>query len=339
MDIYQSSRLYVKLDGKFRWIKTGEVARAMFGMKWEKLPRRYVDDQEVFNSIGREIVEWPEVEPVVPEENHETDRLYKVLTICPWRGDTFGWLDEIQEVGFNAVHTYSTEKYPWETAHDNVLDELERRSMYGVLSMPKNFGDAEFRKAAKALGRHPNGFASTIEEADATGSPSPAEQKRLYNMLKEESPDLMVWGLLDWGDWRANIDMSAFDLIFTDSYPYSVRDGSKPVSGSLAAQNGDPSLPWWTFAEKIYDKFDMMREVLPPNMPLINICQGYYGAKNMYPNVEQEWTIYNREMGCNSFSIYPHGQGHSFPDYVGCVMSDERIKKQCKELMIKLDRR
>jgi len=321
--LYQSSRLYIKMDGKFRWLTTPEVAEKVMGVGWEKEVREYVDDQDVFNNLGKEISEWPEVEP---EENHKTDRLYKMLYVCPDAGDT-SWLNEVQEVGFNVVHTYTTDKHPWEEALDDWLDELARRGMYGCFQLPH----AHIENFIAGMSQHGNAILSSVEEPDAKeGRTSKDEQMRIYELANKVK--LPVWGCLNWGLWKERVNFEAFDLIMTDSYPYSIKDGSVPFPDSPAAQNSDHTLPWWTFAPVMYKKFEMMKRVLPADMPVICIQQGFYVGNNVYPNVQQEWEIYNREMGLNSFAVYPHGYGQGFPS----VMDEETIKAQCKELMKKL---
>lgn len=326
MDIYQSSRLYVKMDGKFRWIKTGEVARSMFGTMWEKLPRRYVDDQEVFNSLGREIVEWPEVKP---EESHQTDRLYKMLYVCPGADmNSLGWVDEVEAVGFNVIHTYTTDKYPWENAIKDWLVELDRRGMYGCLQLPH----AHIENFIEGMAKHPNAILSSVEEPDAKeGRTSKEEQKRIYDIAY--AAGLPVWGCLDWGLWEERVNFEAFDLIMTDSYPFSIRDGSIAVPGTSAV-GGHRDQPTWTFAPKMYEKFEMMHRVLPKGMPLICIQQGFYVGNNVFPNLNEEWEVYNREFGLISWGAYPHGYGQGFPS----VMDEERIMNQCRELNKKVDK-
>ncbi len=280
--------------------------------------------------------------PDEPEENHSTSKLYKMLYVCPWRGDRYGWLDEIQEVGFNVVHSWFPSKAPWEKANDDILDELERRGMYGCVQMPKDFGDDVLRDAAKKLAKHSNGFASPFEEPDGKPHPNKEEQYHICDVIKQAAPELQIWMCLNWGDWKLKISFYGVNLVMTDSYGYDRNAGSIPVQGTMAAVHGDPSLPWWTFASIMYKKFEMMKEVLPANMPVINIQQGYISEwssvkeQKALPNIEEEWNIYHARMGLNSFSVYPHGQGQEKPNYESCVMSNERIKNQCKELMKKL---
>ncbi len=264
-----------------------------------------------------------------PDDNHKTDKLYKMLYVCPGNDMNNLWqVDEIREVGFNVIHTYATDKYPWEDALDDWMIELKKRDMYGCLQLPHG----HIENFIKGLSKHENGILSSVEEPDAkAGRTSKEEQMRIYELANKVG--LPVWGCLNWGLWKDRVNFQAFDLIMTDSYPYSISDGSIPFLGSPAAQNSDPTLPWWTFAPKMYEKFKMMREVLPPNMPVICIQQGFYVGNNVYPNIQQEWEIYNREFGCNSFAVYPHSYGQGYPS----VMNEERIKLQCKELMAKLE--
>ena len=209
------------------------------------------------------------------------------------------------------------------------MKDLANRNMYGCLQLPHDHIENFINK----LSKHENGILSPVEEPDAKeGRTSKEEQMRIYEIANKVG--LPVWGCLNWGLWEERVNFEAFDLIMTDSYPYSISDGSVPFPDSPAAQNNDPTLPWWTFAPKMQEKFAMMREVLPPDMPVICIQQGFYQGNNVYPNIQQEWDIYNREMGLNSFAVYPHGQGQGFPS----VMNEERIRQQCKDLMIKLDR-
>ena len=75
-------------------------------------------------------------------------------------------------------------------------------------------------------------------------------------------------------------------------------------------------------------------------MPLINIQQGFYGGRHGLPNMQEEWNLYSREFGLNSFAVYAHGEGQGEGN--NFVMSDDRnesysLKEQCRSLMKKLD--
>ena len=264
-----------------------------------------------------------------PEGGHQTDRLYKMLYVCPCgTHDDDSWLNEIEAVGFNVVHTYVTDKYPWEDTHDYFMEDLAKRNMYGCLQLPHG----HIENFIEGLSKHENGILSSVEEPDGkAGRTSKEEQMRIYEIANKVG--LPVWGCLNWGLWKERVNFEAFDVIIPNSYPYSLKDGSVPVPGTPAAETGDHTLPFWTFAPVMKKKFKMMKEVLPANMPVINIGQGYYEGNNVYPNIEEEWKIYNKEMGLNSFAVYPHGYGQGFPS----VMDEERIKNQCEELMKKLD--
>lgn len=282
--------------------------------------------------------------PDESEDNHKTDKLYKMLYVCPWRNDTYGWLDEIQEVGFNTVHSWFPMKAPWEDANDDILNELKRRNMYALVQLPVDFGDGVLEEAARKLGKHDNAFAGAFEEPDARAHPNKEEQKHIYDTIKKGAPNLQVWMLLNSGQWQENINMEAADLIIFDSYPYNKRYGTVPVAGTLAAREGDISLPWWTMTtgrDKWVD--EMIKKSVPPNMPMINVGQGSYsnpGERFTLPKIEQEWQYYHDKLGLNSFAVYPHGQGQNSPS----VMTDDRpesygVKNQCREFIKKLDRR
>ncbi len=268
--------------------------------------------------------------PDEPEGGHKTDRLYKMLYVCPCgTHDNDSWLNEIEAVGFNVVHTYVTDKYPWEDALDYFMEDLAKRNMYGCLQLPHD----HIENFIEGLSKHENGILSSVEEPDAkAGRTSKEEQMRIYELANKVG--LPVWGCLDWGLWEERVNLEAFDLIMTDSYPYSISDGSVPVPGSPASHSDDRTLPQWTFADKMFEKFKMMKRVLPANMPVIAIQQGFYVGNNPYPNLEEEWTIYNREMGLISWGAYPHGYGQGFPS----VMDEERIKEQCYNLNKKVDK-
>lgn len=332
MKIYQSERLYVKMDGKFRWLTTPEIAKKVVGVDWEAQVRQYLDDEDIAVSMGKPIKEWPEVEE---DKGHKTDRLYKMLYVCPSADmNDLSWLDEVEAVGFNVVHTYTTDKYPWEKALDKWLDELRSRNMYGCFQLPH----AHIGNFIEEMGYHSNAILSSVEEPDAKeGRTSKEEQLRIYEIAK--TAGVPVWGCLNWGLWKERVNFQAFDLIMTDSYMYSLSDGSLPVAGTPAAHSSEPianrSLPSWHISKKVYDKMKLIREVVPAGMPVINIQQGFYlpEGNNVYPNLEEEWKIYKKELGLNSFAVYPHGYGQGFPS----VMNDEGIKAQCKELMRTLD--
>ncbi len=280
--------------------------------------------------------------PDEPEENHKTDRLYKMLYVCPWEVDDYGWLDEIEEVGFNLVHSWLPMKAPWEKANDDILNELKRRNMYALVQLPVDFGDAVLEEAAMKLGKHDNAFAGAFEEPDARPHPNKEEQKHIYDVIKKGSPDLQVWMLLNGGRWAESIDMEATDSVIFDQYPFNKRYGSVPVPGTPAARENDISLPWWTMVAGMEESVEMIKKTVPPNMPIINVGQGGYSKEEegrfTLPRIEEEWKFYHDRLGLNSFAVYPHGQGQNFPS----VMSDDRpesysIKNQCRTFMEKLE--
>ncbi|HEC65510.1 MAG TPA: hypothetical protein ENI23_09460 [bacterium] len=298
---------------------------------FEELKDNYPVGETMLKKTVTTIIEGKKPREIFyPEGGHQTDRLYKMLYVCPSAdANDLTWVDEAKEVGFNVVHTYTTDKHPWEKALDKWLQKLKERNMYGCLQLPHS----HIENFIEGLSKHENGILSSVEEPDAkAGRTSKKEQMRIYEIANKVG--LPVWGCLNWGPWKERVNFKAFDLIMTDSYPYSIKDGSVPLPGSPAAQNNDPTLPWWTFAPKMYEKFKMMREVLPKNMPVICIQQGFYLGNNVYPNIQEEWDMYNKEFGLNSFAVYPHGYGQGYPS----VMNEERIKAQCKELMKKLDK-
>ena len=300
-------------------------------------------------------------EPRPEKGDHTTDRVYKMLYACPADTSSFDWLDEIKEVGFNTIHTYSP--YQWEQegwwegeGHDEclcsiriLLEELANRNMYGCLQVPLGpEGSRQNLKDTINLMKHyPNAIVGTVEEPDLhiPSSPTPTEQKEIYNIIKSIAPNLPVWGCFNGGDWSKAMNVNAYDLIMTDSYAYSIQDGSRPVPGTLADRSGtdNKGLPWWSISRFIVqEKIPMIRESLPPDMPVINIQQGFYDDGNPLPNIEEEWNLYHKELGLNSFAVYAHGQGQS--TNATHVLQDDRpesysIKNQVREFMKKLDGR
>ncbi len=109
MKLYQSSRLYIKMDGKFRWLTTPEVAEKVMGVGWEKEVREYVDDQDVFNNLGKPIAEWPEVEPVVKP------RRWAIAGTTMNRPD---WYEALGAVGFTHVYSNKACGMDWEVLDD-----------------------------------------------------------------------------------------------------------------------------------------------------------------------------------------------------------------------------
>jgi len=295
-------------------------------------------------------------EPDPEREEHTTDRVYKMLYVCPADVSNFEWLDEIRELGFNTIHTYGTAQCPWDSEHDECLKQVDKllaalknRNMYGCLQVPLGpEGSRQYlRDVINLMKEYDNAIACPVEEPDLSIPPSPTltEQKEIYDIIKSIAPNLPVWGCFNGGDWSKTMNVEAYDLIMTDSYAYSIEDGSRPVPGTLTDRLGadNKGLPWWTISRFITEKkIPMMKEFLPPDMPIINIQQGFYDEANPLPNIEEEWSIYYRELGLNSFAVYAHGKGQSLESV--WVMTDERsgsysIKNQCKEFMKKLDGR
>lgn len=95
MKLYQSARMYIRMDGKYRWLTTPEIAEKVVGADWEKQVREYVDDQEIFNTLGKPIAEWPEVEePVTP-------RRWAIAGTCMNRPD---WYAALGRIGFTHIY-------------------------------------------------------------------------------------------------------------------------------------------------------------------------------------------------------------------------------------------
>jgi len=276
---------------------------------------------------------------------------YGNYTVPPANVSEFEWLDAIKAIGFNTIHTYSTAQCPWDGEHDECLDQirllleaLEERDMYGVLQVPlgPEGSRQHLRDAIAVMSGFDNAIASTVEEPDLRIPPSPTleEQKEIYDIIKSIDPDMPVWGCYDGGDWSRTLNVEAYDLIMTDSYCYGTENG--PVAGSPAAESWDVSLPWWNMSPWIAEvKIPMMHEVLPDDMPIINIQQGFYNVESHgLPNLEEEWNLYHEEFNLNSFAVYPHGAGQAMTSV--CVMGDNRdepysIQNQCRALIERIN--
>jgi len=286
---------------------------------------------------------------------HQTDKIYKMLYVCPWYSlqSGFGGLDEIKEIGFNTYHTYSPFQWEQNGYSDtpegkadclrqvkDMLVALKARGMYGCLQMPLR--DDNLRAMTEVMKDFDNALAGTVEEPDMTIPPNPtlADQRRIYTIIKSIAPNMQVWGCFDGGQWEKTLNTEAYDVIITDSYAYGVAGGAVP--GTPAAGNDDYSLPWWKIDPWIFDrKIPMMHKVLPKDMGIINIQQGFYSQPNKsgLPNIEEEWNLYHKEFGLNSFAIYAHGAGQGMDST--WVMDDNRpepysLKNQCKQFMAKM---
>lgn len=286
------------------------------------------------------------------ELNYRTDRVYKLVYACPSATNWFGWLDKIKSLGFNTIHTY--DPFQWEQEGwwegegaieclNNVRDlltALDERGMYGFLQMPVQ--DRNLRLMAEVMATFDNGICVTVEEPDLHVPPQPslAEQQRYYDTIKEVAP-LLVFGCFNGGISQATLNPHAFDGIITDSYPYDA--GSTPVPGTLAAETGDISLPWWEMNEWIVEvKIPSMLETIPPGVAVINLQQAMYASSEGHklPNMMQEWLLYKEAFDLNSFGAYPHGYGQGMG--MVCVLDDDRpesysIQNQCEEVMKMLD--
>jgi len=403
-DIVQSARLYIFMKGKLRWITTGKIFEKMIAdpeipISWDWKKRKFLDDEEIKAKRGKDITKWPEEENNGDNgDGHQTDRVYKMLYVCPWysKQSGFAGLDEIKEVGFNTYHTYSPFQWEqngyWDTPEGRadclrqmrgMLQALKDRGMYGCLQMPLGGprqaklrqkirelqnqasmfiggpkaeginiqigqlkvklrnelmtirGAAERQylvDAAKVMKDFDNAIAGTVEEPDMTIPPNPTleGQKDIYDIIKSIAPNMQVWGCFNGGQWDKTMNVEAYNVIITDSYCWS----NVPKPGTPAAETGDGSLPWWTITPWITEhKFPMMHKVLPKDMGIINIQQGFYPR---LPNIQEEWDLYHEEFGLNSFAIYPHGSGQGDPHK--CAMYDNRpesysIKNQCRNFM------
>lgn len=291
------------------------------------------------------------------ELNYRTDKVYKLLYVCPWYTNYTGFagLDQIKAIGFNAYHTYSI--LQWEQQNyfstpegradclrqiEVLLQQLKKRDMYGCLQMPVQ--DRNLRDVATLMGRYDNAICITVEEPDLHIPPRPSleEQQRYYDTIQEVAPNLQVWGCFNGGISPETCNISAFHVIVTDSYCYDA--GSKPVPGTLAAQNGDVSLPWWTMNEWITEvKIPRMLDTIPKGVGIINLQQGMYATSEGHklPNMMEEWNLYTEAFGgLNSFSVYAHGYGQGMGAV--WVMEDNRdvpysLQNQCRQIMKMLD--
>lgn len=358
--IYQSGRLYLwdEKVKKYRWVYDPKVAIKVWGRDWEKQPRKYASEIENYPevSVGKDITDWPENnEPKPNGTGHKTDKLYKLLYVCPWYSNTtgFGGLDQIKEVGFNTYHSWSPfqwEQEGWWTGEarkgnlqqvKDILEALKARDMYGLLQMPLQ--DKNLKPMAKLMAEFDNAIAGTVEEPDLNVPPSPtlAQQKEIYDKIKDVAPNLPVWGCFDGGVSERTFNPLGFDVLITDSYAYSRSNG--PVPGTKADRTHYAGDPWWKISTWIEEsKFKQLHNSVPDDMPIINIQQGMWntGEGHVLPNVQQEWDLYSREFGLNSVGFYPHGYAQGMGGVY--VMTDNAsesygLRKQCEALMRKLD--
>lgn len=310
-------------------------------------------DRKVASEWSEE--KWIKVKSDISPPDHKTDRFYGMLYVCPWYSDHTGYsgLDQIKAIGFNTYHTWSPFQWEQESWWDGeeakvellrqverMLQELKKRDMYGCLQMPLQ--DENLRRMAELMGRYDNAIAGTVEEPDLHIPPRPSlkEQKRIYDVIKSVSPDLQVWGCFNGGISKETLNPDAFDVIITDSYCYDA--GSKPVPGTLAAQTGDVSVPWWTMNEWIVNvKIPRMLKTIPKGKGIINIQQGMYATSEGHklPNMQEEWDLYSEAFGgLNSFAVYAHGAGQGGGIW---IMDNNRnvpysLQNQCRDLMEKL---
>jgi len=100
-DIVQSARLFIFMDGKLRWITSGEIFQKM-GLDWNK-KRIYLDDNEIEKLRGKDIRKWPQ------EENPE-QRNISIL----WMGDE-KWTEEYG--GTHIISFHEPARPSWYTGH------------------------------------------------------------------------------------------------------------------------------------------------------------------------------------------------------------------------------
>ena len=107
--VYQSERLYVVMDKKYRWVTTPEVAAKLWGEGWELLKRTYVDDNELIIAGGEPITEWPE---------HKSNVIVRKWAIAGTTMNRPDWYEALGQIGFTHVYSNKACGMDWETLNN-----------------------------------------------------------------------------------------------------------------------------------------------------------------------------------------------------------------------------
>ena len=236
MKLYQSSRLYVKMDNKFRWLVSPEIATKVVGVDWEKQVREYVDDQNIFNTLGKPISEWPEVEPEV-----EIRKMCILGTCLP--GCETMWED------LRGTHFYGN-RYYWPNH-----DEVERLGMKSFINVRADEGELTEAIIKERVNEWKNrsgcgGYWSDQlgHEPDICNQPM---EKRIwfYDMVRKYDPDkqnhpvMEMFDMTRTGDfppeqhqgWKLAWSDLTHDLMLVDCYPDMRQSKAKMIEGMTEA--------------------------------------------------------------------------------------------------------
>lgn len=225
MDIYQSERLYVRIDDRYRWLTTPDIAVKVVGKDWEKGTRIYLADELLESHLGLPITDWPE-----PEKSSQ--RNMSIL----WMGD-----EHWTELGGTHIIGFHEPCRPdWYPPHPIKL--------VSYLKMD-SFDDAKLKARVEEAKNHPNnGGWWTIRGHEPDAQPNYPDgykteiDRRIeeYEMIRAidtdpwEHPVICVMDMTGhfngYPGWDYAFTGKDHDVFFIDCYA-SDPDGSLDVEG------------------------------------------------------------------------------------------------------------
>lgn len=304
--IYQSGKLYVKVDGKYRHVTTPEVFNKM-ELNWDWKKRKFIPDEEIQANRGKDITEWPE------KQEEVTIRKMAILGTC---------LPKCEQMWKNleGTHFYGN-RYDW--PNYNLAEELGMKvfvNPHGHYNLSEN----SIRQMVLDWKDRPGcgGFWSDEaggHEPDITNRPVSDiqhfidERKRFYYFVRQLDPDVQNHPVMEMMDMTSFYDFSSgkypgwekafsdetHDLLLFDCYPPAEWTNEKMIEGMERA---------W---KKFISVFPHTHQVIPQ----INACSYRKGT------IWLQYNFWNEKMSSDKFD-------NPFRGPISlCYYKDEYVRK------------
>ena len=230
--VYQSERLYVKMNGKYRWVKTKEIFDKM-GLDWNWQKRKWIPLGEIVVNQGKDITDWPEKEETVEPGRMAVlgtclpgcESMMKDLGFTHAYGNRMGWPDynECERLGMKVfVNVRDDDNMPSDKFIRDTVNEYKDRPVTGGYW-------------SDSVGGH---------EPDITNQPPSDiqryldQRKRFYDIVRSIDPDVTNHPVMEmmncteyddfaghpYPGWKLAYSNETHDLLIVDIYCFSDSD-------------------------------------------------------------------------------------------------------------------
>lgn len=328
--IYQSNRLYVKMNGKYRWVLTPEVFEKM-KLDWDWKKRKFLGEQEIHKNEGSVITEWPEKNP-----NYKVGK-ERLFFCVPPEAD----FQRIKNVGATLIQSYGM---VWQHNQGagflNKAEEHGLKVLYSIkalihdkLEAGQGWERAECQRLVAEFNGHPAlwGWYLLDEPDGGLDDPNHAVslelQKEIVNAFRSWTDKPLTISVLAAAKGYHLVDFSLYDLIIPDAYVFD---------GSGKCWDKEP-LEYLDFATKqISDYFDEHNITTP--MMFMFQCDDSVPAGNGYPNTKIPLgEIENQFNTIKPYNLFNSGVAMYAWDGVDfCPNRNDEIYNEIKDLFDKI---